>query len=89
MVDDIKLGQLIRRVGGRTRAFIGGDDVECHWGVTVPSMIRIMEKNFFAALDFRIDRGLVLGLSLNILWAACILGPFTGSIWGFLSAASF
>ena len=59
MVDDIKLGQLVRRVGGGTRALIGGDDVECHWGVTVPSMIKIMEKNFFAALDFRIGRGLV------------------------------
>jgi hypothetical protein len=29
-----------------------------------------------------------LCLGLNILWAACILGPFTGSIWGFLAAAS-
>ena len=38
VVDDIKLGRLVRRAGGRTRAFIGGDDVECHWGVTVPSM---------------------------------------------------
>src|SRR5207344_3301536 len=41
VVDDIKLGLLVRRAGGRTRAFIGGDDVECHWGVTVPSMIKI------------------------------------------------
>jgi hypothetical protein len=31
VVDDIKLGRLVR-AGGRTRALIGGDDVECHWG---------------------------------------------------------
>ena len=88
VVDDIKLGQLVRRAGGRTRAFIGGDDVECHWGVTVPSMIKIMEKNFFAALDYRTIQGIFFGLVLNIFWAACIVGPFTGSIWGFCAAGS-
>ncbi len=60
VVDDIKLGRLVRRAGGRTRAFIGGDDVECHWGVTVPSVIKIMEKNFFAALDYRTIQGYIL-----------------------------
>ncbi len=54
VVDDIKLGLLLRRAGSRTRAFLGGADVECHWGTTVPSMIKIMEKNYFAAVDFRL-----------------------------------
>ena len=88
VVDDIKLGQLVRRAGGRTRAFIGGDDVECHWGVTVPSMIKIMEKNFFAALDYRTIQGIFFGVVLNVFWAACVIGPFTGSIAGFCAAAS-
>ena len=88
VVDDIKLGRLVRRAGGRTRAFIGGDDVECHWGVTVPSMIKIMEKNFFAALDYRTIRGIFLGGVLSIFWAVCIIGPFTGSIYGFCAAGS-
>ena len=88
VVDDIKLGRLVRRAGGRTRAFIGGGDVECHWGVTVPSMIKIMEKNFFAALDYRTIHGIFLGGVLSIFWAACIVGPFTGSIFGFCAAGS-
>jgi hypothetical protein len=88
VVDDIKLGRLVRRAGGRTRAFIGGDDVECHWGVTVPSMIKIMEKNFFAALDYRITQGIFFGVVLSIFWAACIIGPFTWSIFGFCGAGS-
>jgi hypothetical protein len=41
-----------------------------------------MEKNFFAALDYRTVRGIFFGVVLNIFWAACIVGPFTGSIWG-------
>lgn len=88
VVDDIKLGRLVRRAGGRTRAFIGGDDVECHWGVTVPSMIKILEKNFFAALDYRTILGISLGGVLSIFWAVCIIGPFTGSIHGFCAAGS-
>ena len=54
IVDDIKLGLLLHRAGRRTRAFLGGADVECHWGTTVPRMIKIMEKNYFAAVDFRL-----------------------------------
>src|SRR3989454_8925415 len=53
VLDDVKLGLLLRRAGKRTRAFIGGDDTECHWGVTARAMIKIMEKNYFAALEYR------------------------------------
>jgi hypothetical protein len=57
-------------------------------GVTVPSMIKIMEKNFFAALDYRITQGIFFGVVLSIFWVACIIGPFTGSIFGFCGAGS-
>ena len=49
VVDDLRLGLLLRRAGKRTRGFIGGDDAECHWGTTVRGMVKIMEKNYFAA----------------------------------------
>ena len=51
VLDDVKLGLLLRRAGKRTRAFIGGDDTECHWGATAGSMVQVMEKNYFAALE--------------------------------------
>lgn len=79
VVDDIKLGLLLRRVGKKTRAFIGGDDVECHWGRTIRAAIKIMEKNYFAALDYR--TGLVLGLIIagTLLWGAALAGLMNGS----------
>jgi glycosyltransferase involved in cell wall biosynthesis len=83
VVDDVKLGKLVRKVGARTRAFIGGDDVECHWGVTVRHIIKIMEKNYFAAIDYRTAVGLFLGPVLTVLWAFCLIGPFTGTFLGF------
>jgi cellulose synthase/poly-beta-1,6-N-acetylglucosamine synthase-like glycosyltransferase len=54
VLDDVKLGQLLVRAGERTRAFLGVDDVRCHWGTTVWSMVKLVEKNSFAALDFRL-----------------------------------
>jgi cellulose synthase/poly-beta-1,6-N-acetylglucosamine synthase-like glycosyltransferase len=71
VVDDVKLGLLLRRAGKRTRAFLGADDVECHWGATVASMVKIMEKNYFAALDYRL--GVVLAGTVFMLLVSTIL----------------
>ena len=82
IVDDVKLGLLLHRAGKRTRAFIGGDDTECHWGTTVPRMITIMEKNYFAAADFRLAPVLAMGLIGPLLFGAAIIGPWTGTAAG-------
>jgi hypothetical protein len=82
VLDDVKMGLLLRRAGKRTRAFIGGDDVECHWGTTVGAMIKIMEKNYFAAIEYRLAAALGLGIGGPLLWGAAILGPFTGTVAG-------
>jgi len=82
VVDDVKLGLLLRRAGKRTRGFIGGDDTECHWGTTVRSMIKIMEKNYFAAVDYRTFAALgsvVVGITG---WVSAVVGPFTGTAAG-------
>jgi glycosyltransferase involved in cell wall biosynthesis len=82
ILDDVKLGLLLRRAGYRTRAFIGGDDVECHWGATAGHMIHVMEKNYFAALEYRILPALAVGIGGPVLWAATILAPLSGTISG-------
>jgi cellulose synthase/poly-beta-1,6-N-acetylglucosamine synthase-like glycosyltransferase len=88
VVDDIKLGLLLRRAGKRTRAFLGGDDVECHWGDTVGSMVRIMEKNYFAAVDYR--TGVVLAATVLALTVSSMipLGLFSGTAVGQIAAFS-
>ncbi len=82
VLDDVRLGLLVRRAGKRTRAFIGGDDVECHWGTTVPAMIKIMEKNYFAAVDYRLGPALVLGVVGPLLWGAALVGACSGTVAG-------
>ncbi len=88
VVDDMKLGLLLRRAGKRTRGFIGGDDVECHWGTTAWGMVKIMEKNYFAALDYR--TGLVLAGSVFVILVSTILilGLLSGTGAGLAAAVS-
>lgn len=88
VLDDVKLGLLVRRAGKRTRAFIGGNDVECHWGRTTFGIIQIMEKNYFAALDYRTS--LVLGVSalVWVLSASVMLGLLSRTLAGLAAALS-
>ncbi len=88
VIDDVKLGLLLRRAGKRTRGFLGGDDVECHWGSTARSMIKIMEKNYFAALNYRTWL-VVAGTAFMILMSVIlILGLVSGSAIGPTAALS-
>lgn len=82
VLDDVRLGLLLCRAGKRTRAFIGGDDVQCHWGTTVKDMFKVMEKNYFAAIDFRLRLVLAAGLLPPTAWFLGIIGPFTGTLAG-------
>src|SRR5262249_46947701 len=88
VVDDVKFGRLVRRVGARTRAFIGGDDVECHWGETARDLIKIMEKNYFAAIDYRTFLAILVGVIMPLLWLAALLGPFSSTFIGWTAFAA-
>jgi hypothetical protein len=88
VVDDMKLGLLLRRAGKRTRAFIGGADVECYWGNSAWSAVKIMEKNYFAAVDYRL--GLVLaGSAFTVAVSAMLIaGALSGTTAGTIAALS-
>jgi glycosyltransferase involved in cell wall biosynthesis len=88
VVDDFKLGLLLRRAGKRTRAFLGVNDVECHWGTTVGSMVRIMEKNYFAALEFRLWLVLAGSLFVILVLAVIISGLIAGTVPGLIAGLS-
>lgn len=74
VLDDVKLGLLLRRAGKRTRAFLGADDVEAYWGESIGSMIKIMEKNYFAALEFNALLALGVSAFLTLLVCVVVLG---------------
>src|SRR5438270_12614 len=52
--DDWMLGLLLRRAGRSTRAFLAGADLEADWFASPLGMVRALEKNYFAARDYRL-----------------------------------
>ena len=88
VVDDVKLGLLLRRAGKRTRAFLGGDDVECHWGTTAWGMVKIMEKNYFAALNYRVGVVLAGSAFVSLIFTILTLALFSGTLVGLAAALS-
>jgi hypothetical protein len=88
VVDDVKLGLLLRRAGKRTRAFLGGDDVECHWGSTAWGTVRIMEKNYFAALDYRTGLALAGSVFVMLIFTILIFGLISDTVAGVAAALS-
>ena len=88
VVDDVKLGLLLRRANKRTRAFLGVDDVECHWGSTIRSMVRIMEKNYFAILDFRLGLALAGSTFTILVFAILLAGLLTRTVSGVAAGLS-
>ncbi len=88
VVDDVKLGLLLRRAGKRTRAFLGMDDVECHWGTTIGHMIKIMEKNYFAILDYRVGLALAGSVFALVVLLILMMGLATGTAAGLAAGMS-
>jgi hypothetical protein len=88
VVDDVKLGLLLRRAGKRTRAFLGVDDVECHWGSTLSGMVKIMEKNYFAVTDFRLWLVSVGSLAAIVVLVILVAGLMMGTAAGLVATFS-
>ena len=59
VLDDVRLGLLLRRAGKRTRGFLGGSDAECHWGTTVRGMIRIVARLTGRKIGLRRNRAIL------------------------------
>ncbi|MGA3293672.1 MAG: glycosyltransferase [Candidatus Acidiferrales bacterium] len=59
VVDDMKLGKLVKEGGFRSGAARAGNAVSVHWHAGVGNMIRGTTKNFFAVSGFK-------------LWVACV-----------------
>lgn len=75
-VDDILLGKLVKRNGGRQECLDGCNFVTVPWYSSVREMADGLRKNTFAMLDYQIS----LFLLLTLLLIICQILPF----WGLL-----
>jgi hypothetical protein len=78
VADDIKLGLLLSRAGRRTRAFFAPGDADADWCPGVLAMIRGLEKNHFAVVNYRLAPVLLMTALVSLAWGAAVAGPWTG-----------
>ncbi len=87
IVDDMKLGLLLRRAGFRTRAYLGRHDCEAEWAPTLWGIVKATEKNLFAQMRFHFWLTLCCGGLLLLAWLGAVSGAFSGTPAGWCAAA--
>jgi len=76
VVDDMKLGEIVKREGFAQRNVFGRDLIQLHWHSGALGVVRGLTKNFFAILRF--NAFAALGVILGIL--VFNLTPFVGVV---------
>ena len=74
--DDLRLARLIKANGGRSEFVIAADIATVEWYPTLGAMIRGLNKNAFAGIDFRV----AVAIAATIAIALVFLAPF-GVMW--------
>ena len=79
--DDMRLGQALKVAGYATRLVVGRGAVSVRWQVGLAGMIRGLEKNSFAVLDYRLPVALLALLAIVVIGMAPHAGLFVGPWW--------
>jgi glycosyltransferase involved in cell wall biosynthesis len=76
VVDDMKLGKVVKKAGFAQRNVFGGDLISIRWAHGAMGVVNNLTKNFFAVLSFQWWRTVISAFGLAFL----NLGPFLG-VW--------
>ncbi len=74
VVDDMKLGKVVKKAGFAQRNVFGGDLISIRWAQGAMGVVNNLTKNFFAVLSFQTWRTVLSAVGLAFL----NLGPFLG-----------
>jgi glycosyltransferase involved in cell wall biosynthesis len=91
VVDDIKLGETIKKAGLRQDVVFGPELVSLRWAVGAAGVVANLEKNLFAFLQFRISLVLAVCAFIFFLCVCPFLGLFVAPGWaraGFAAAVA-
>jgi hypothetical protein len=81
VVDDIKLGEAIKKAGLRQDVTFGPGLVTLRWAVGAAGVVANLEKNLFAFLQFRITLVLAVCATTSFLCIGPFLGFFLAAGW--------
>jgi glycosyltransferase involved in cell wall biosynthesis len=87
VVEDLKLGKLVKQHGFAQRVALGKNLARLHWARGALGMVRNSTKNFFALLAYRWPYALAAALGLLIANVLPFVGVFAASGWSRLGYA--
>jgi glycosyltransferase involved in cell wall biosynthesis len=81
VLDDMKLGKVVKRAGFAQRNVFGGDLISIRWAKGAMGVVNNLTKNFFAVLSFQWWRAVISALGLAFLNFGPFLGVFLAHGW--------
>jgi glycosyltransferase involved in cell wall biosynthesis len=81
VVDDMKIGKLVKRGGFRSGVAISEELVSLRWHAGLRNVIRGVTKNFFAAFGYRLEFAMVGLLGMLLVNVAPFVGIFVTHGW--------
>jgi len=87
VLDDMKLGKVVKNAGFAQRNVFGADLISIHWAHGAMGVVNNLTKNFFAVLSFQWPRTLVSAFGLAFLNLMPFLGVWLAHGWARLPYA--
>src|SRR4029077_7883117 len=81
VVDDMKLGKVVKNAGFRQRNVFGGDLISIRWARGARGVVDNLTKNFFEVLSFQWPRTLISAFGLGFLNLMPFLGVWLAHGW--------
>jgi glycosyltransferase involved in cell wall biosynthesis len=87
VLDDMKLGKVVKKAGFAQRNVFGGDLISIRWAKGAMGIVNNLTKNFFAVLSFQWWRTVISAFGLAFLNFGPFLGIFLAHGWARLPYA--
>lgn len=87
VVDDMKLGLLVRLAGGRSRVYAATRELKVQWAGSIGGLIVALEKNYFAGFDYSLPMALAAVSFLSVAHLGALAGAVIGGVPGWLATA--
>jgi len=81
VLDDMKLGKVVKKAGYAQRNVFGGDLLSIRWAKGAMGVVNNLTKNFFAVLSFQWGRTVISAFGLAFLNYGPFLGVFLAHGW--------
>ena len=87
VIDDMKLGKIVKNAGYRQRNVFGHDLISIRWAFGAMGVVNNLTKNFFAVMSFQWPRAVASAFALGFLNLMPFLGVWLAHGWARLPYA--